>query len=115
MVEPGGGLRGGVHSVRRHPGDHDHHAAADATQGAGMNPRLARWLVNGALFGCAAVAVLPLLWMLSVSLMPPGTASSLPPPLLPAHPTLGNYRELFARTGMGRYALNSLLVSGAIA
>ncbi|MGB3460870.1 carbohydrate ABC transporter permease [Rhodanobacter lindaniclasticus] len=80
-----------------------------------MNPRLARWLVNGALFGCAAVAVLPLLWMLSASLMPAGSASSLPPPLLPAQPTLDNYRALFARAGMGRYLLNSLVISGAIA
>src|SRR6185312_2791990 len=74
-----------------------------------------RYLVNGALFGGAAIAVLPLLWMLSVSFMAPGAASSLPPPLLPAHPTLGNYRELFAHAGMGRYVLNSLFISGAIA
>ena len=80
-----------------------------------MSPRLMKALINGLLIGGTVVALFPLLWMLSVSLMPPGTASSLPPPLLPAHPTLGNYRELFARTGMGRYALNSLLVSGAIA
>ncbi|HZX70934.1 MAG TPA: carbohydrate ABC transporter permease, partial [Rhodanobacter sp.] len=80
-----------------------------------MNPRLARWLLNATLLGCAVVAVLPLLWMLSVSFMAPGTASSLPPPLLPAHPTLGNYRELFAHAGMGRYLLNSLFVSSAIA
>lgn len=80
-----------------------------------MTPRLARWLVNSALFGCAVLALLPLLWMLSVSFMPPGAASSLPPPLLPAHPTLGNYRELFAHAGMGRYVFNSLLVSTAIA
>jgi len=80
-----------------------------------MSPRLARYLVNGALFGGAAIAVLPLLWMLSVSFMAPGAASSLPPPLLPAHPTLGNYRELFAHAGMGRYVLNSLFISGAIA
>jgi multiple sugar transport system permease protein len=80
-----------------------------------MSPRLARTLVNGALCGCAAVAVLPLLWMLSVSFMAPGSASSLPPPLLPGHPTLGNYRELFAHAGMGRYVLNSLFISSAIA
>ena len=80
-----------------------------------MKPRLAGWLVNGALAGCAALALLPLLWMLSVSFMAPGSASALPPPLLPAHPTLDNYRALFAYHGMGRYLLNSLLVSSAIA
>src|SRR6185437_11323063 len=115
MVEHGGGFGGRVPAVRHHPDDHDCAAAAGAARGAGMNPRLARWLVNGALFGGAAIAMLPLLWMLSVSFMAPGAASSLPPPLLPAHPTLGNYRELFAHAGMGRYVLNSLFISGAVA
>jgi multiple sugar transport system permease protein len=79
-----------------------------------MNPRLARALVNGLLAGIAVVALLPLLWMLSVSFMPPGTASSLPPPLLPARPTLGNYRQLFAFAGMGRYLLNSFVIAGGV-
>ncbi|KRF01210.1 sugar ABC transporter permease [Frateuria sp. Soil773] len=79
-----------------------------------MSPRFARAVVNGLLAGGAAVALFPLLWMLSVSFMAPGEASALPPPLLPAHPTLHNYRELFVHAGMGRYLLNSLLVSSAI-
>ncbi len=62
----------------------------------------------------AFFALFPLLWMLSVSLMHPGEASALPPPLLPRAPTLENYRELFARAGMGRYLFNSLLVASAI-
>ena len=53
----------------------------------------------------------PLLWMVSVSLMQPGAAAQFPPPLLPAHPTLDNYRTLFQDYGIGRYAFNSLLVS----
>ena len=79
-----------------------------------MSPRLARALINGALIGAAIVALFPLLWMLSVSFMRPGEASALPPPLLPVHATLYNYQELFVRAGMGRYLLNSLLVSTAI-
>ncbi|RCS31587.1 carbohydrate ABC transporter permease [Rhodanobacter denitrificans] len=79
-----------------------------------MNPRLAKALVNGLLLGGAVVALFPLLWMLSVSFMAPGEAGALPPPLLPAHPGWANYRELFLRAGMGRYLLNSVLVSGAI-
>ena len=43
--------------------------------------------------------------------MPPGEASAFPPPLLPQQPTLDNYRELFARAGMGRYLANSLLLA----
>jgi multiple sugar transport system permease protein len=50
----------------------------------------------------------------SVSFMQPGAASSYPPPLLPADPTVDNYRELFARAGMGGYLLNSLLVAGGM-
>lgn len=80
----------------------------------GARPWLAKAIINGLLIGAAALAVLPLLWMLSVSFMTPGEASSLPPPLLPAHATLSNYRELFVHAGMGRYLLNSLAISSAI-
>jgi multiple sugar transport system permease protein len=79
--------------------------------------RASRWqtvLVNGALVLLAFFALFPLLWMLSVSFMHPGEASTLPPPLVPRDPTLANYRELFERAGMGRYLLNSLLVASAI-
>ena len=79
-----------------------------------MNARTAKALINGLLVGGTAVAVFPLLWMLSVSFMRPGEASSLPPPLLPAQATVANYRELFERAGMGRYLLNSLGLSTAI-
>jgi multiple sugar transport system permease protein len=73
-----------------------------------MNPRLAVWIVNGLLAGLAAVSLFPLLWMVSVSLMPAGAASTLPTPILPPHLTLANYRQLFGSVGMGRYFLNSL-------
>lgn len=79
-----------------------------------MKPRLAALLVNAALALAAAAALFPLAWMLSVSFMHPGEASALPPPLLPAQPTLDNYRLLFLRAGMGRYFANSLAISGAI-
>ena len=72
------------------------------------------WLVNGALLALAAVSLMPLLWMLSVSFMPAGEASRFPPPLLPSAATLDNYREMFGRTGMGRNFVNSVLVSVAI-
>lgn len=67
--------------------------------------------INGLLVLIAAFALFPLLWMVSVSFMQPGEASSYPPPLLPAQPTLDNYHALFASAGMGRYLLNSLLVA----
>jgi len=79
-----------------------------------VSARAAAWWINGALVVATALALFPLAWMLSVSFMQPGTASSLPPPLLPAHPTLGNYHELFAHAGMGRYFLNSVFIATSI-
>ena len=71
-------------------------------------------VVNGLLLGAATVTLFPLAWMLSVSLMSPGEASTFPPPLLPGRPTLANYRELFAHVGMGRYLLNSVMLTTAV-
>lgn len=79
-----------------------------------MNSRSGVVVINGLLVGLAAIALFPLLWMVSVSFMPAGTASALPPPLWPAVPTLANYRELFARDGMGRYFFNSAAIATAI-
>ncbi len=59
----------------------------------------------------AALVLLPLAWMVSVSFMAPGEAAQFPPPLVPATPTLENYRALFASYGVGRYLANSVLVS----
>jgi multiple sugar transport system permease protein len=78
-----------------------------------VSPRLPRLAVNGALLLVALVTAFPLVWMLSVSFMPAGTSNSYPPPLLPAHPTLANYRALFEHAGMGRRFLNSLALASA--
>ena len=79
-----------------------------------MNPRAAVIAVNGLLTLFAAASLLPLLWMLSVSFMPTGAASVLPPPLLPAEPTLANYRELFERAGLLGNLVNSLILAAAV-
>jgi multiple sugar transport system permease protein len=76
-----------------------------------LTPRLAGLAVNGVLLGAAVVTIAPLVWMVSVSLMSPGEASTFPPPLLPGRPTFANYRELFTHAGMGRYLLNSVLLT----
>lgn len=48
----------------------------------------------------ALVTAAPLLWMVNVSLMAKGSASTFPPPFWPVHPSLANYRELlFAHPG----------------
>jgi multiple sugar transport system permease protein len=79
-----------------------------------MTRRLDAPLVNGLLLAAAAVTLFPLLWMVSVSLMSPGEASTYPPPLVPARATLANYRELFDRAGVGRYLANSVFLASAV-
>jgi multiple sugar transport system permease protein len=79
-----------------------------------MTPGFAGAVVNGLLLGTAAISLFPLLWMLSVSLMAPGEASSFPPPLLPRDATLVNYRELFTHGSMARSLGNSVLLTVAV-
>jgi len=45
----------------------------------------------------ALIAIFPMLWMLSASVMPTGEASTYPPHFLPSHITFSHYRELFTR------------------
>ena len=77
-------------------------------------PRLGGLLTNALLLAGAVVTLLPLVWMVSVSLMSPGEASRFPPPLLPHRATFANYQDLFARAGMGRYLLNSVMLTAAV-
>nr|WP_295665965.1 carbohydrate ABC transporter permease [Sphingomonas sp.] len=52
----------------------------------------------------------PLVWMVTVSLMPKGSAAAYPPPFWPSHPTLANYRELLLPNGTGPYATDYRVV-----
>ncbi len=79
-----------------------------------MRLRTATWTINGLLVIVAIGSLFPLLWMLSVSFMRAGEASSLPVPLLPADPTLENYRLLFATQGIARYLGNTALVATVV-
>jgi multiple sugar transport system permease protein len=83
-------------------------SAASAASRRRARERGEAWLINGALFVASAIALFPLLWMISVSLMAPGEASTAPPPLVPADPTLDSYRELFTRADMAKNLVNSL-------
>src|SRR3982750_1768804 len=57
-------------------------------------------------------AILVFLWMLSLSLKNELANSTYPPIFIPAPPTLANYTQVFAENAMGRYFLNSVIVSG---
>ncbi|MEB3241827.1 MAG: carbohydrate ABC transporter permease [Synechococcus sp.] len=60
----------------------------------------------------ALLVLIPLLWLLSTSLKGPAEDIFLSPPsLLPAQPSLQAYGTLFSQSPMGRYLLNSTVVS----
>ena len=73
--------------------------------------RVSSLALHAALVLFGALSLMPLLWMLSASFMVTGEASSFPPAMLPHHPTLDHYRDLFGRLDLGRYALNSALIA----
>ena len=73
--------------------------------------RLSRVALYGALALFGTLSLMPLLWMVSASFMAQGEATTFPPALLPHHPTLVHYRDLFGRLALGRYAMNSALVA----
>jgi multiple sugar transport system permease protein len=68
-------------------------------------------LLHAALLAASVLSLLPLLWMLSASLMPAGEASTVPPRFLPSAPTLAHYHELFARLDLARAFVNSLAIA----
>jgi multiple sugar transport system permease protein len=74
-------------------------------------PRAGTVVLYVLLVGGAIVALFPMLWMVSASLMPTGMANTFPPRLLPDHPTLVHYRDVFTRLEMGRYLVNSALIA----
>ena len=76
-----------------------------------MNRRLGTLIVHALLIAGAALTVAPLLWMVSASFMPTGSANTSPPPLLPSRVTFEHYVELFSHLDLARSFTNSLIVS----
>jgi multiple sugar transport system permease protein len=68
-------------------------------------------LLHLALGLLALATLLPLIWMVSASFMPPGEATTDPPPFFPSRVTLENYQALFTRLNLGRHLLNSIGVA----
>lgn len=63
-----------------------------------MRPRMLRGLVANAMVAVlAALTLLPLGWMVTVSFMPRGEASRSPPPFWPSRWSWENYHELLVR------------------
>src|SRR4051812_25259917 len=80
VVEPRIRVGGRVRAVRDHARRHGAAAHRGAAVEPVVKPRVEAWLVNGALVAIAAVALFPVLWMMSMSVMAPGEASASPPP-----------------------------------
>ncbi len=59
----------------------------------------------------AVMALLPMVWMVSASLMPSGEASTYPPKFFPSTVTFSHYIDLFTRLNLGRYLFNSAFIS----
>jgi len=73
--------------------------------------RIAPLALHVALVAGALIALFPLFWMVSASFMQTGMANQYPPHLVPRHPTFAHYREIFTRLSMGRFVLNSAIIS----
>ena len=72
-------------------------------------------LAKYALLVVASIIVaFPLLVALSYSLMSESEIATFPPPVFPAQPSLDNYGQVFATIPIGRYLLNSFVVSTAV-
>ncbi|MBW3563338.1 MAG: carbohydrate ABC transporter permease [Acidobacteria bacterium] len=67
--------------------------------------------INGMLILGGFLTVIPLLWMVSASLMPAGEATAFPPRLLPSRVTFEHYYDLFARLDLGKALFSSAVIS----
>jgi sn-glycerol 3-phosphate transport system permease protein len=74
-------------------------------------PRRGALLAYAALTGASLLVAFPLLLALSYSLMNESQIATYPPPVLPPEPTLDNYARAIATIPIGRYLLNSFVVS----
>lgn len=72
---------------------------------------IARYLVL--LLG-AATMVVPFLWMLSTALKAPNTVLTRTPQLIPKHPTLASFREVFDAVPLERMFVNSVFVTTVV-
>lgn len=76
--------------------------------------RFTRLLLYAALCMAGLVMVFPILYAVSISLMPPAEVNTFPPRFLPSAPQWSNYAEVARSVPVGRYLLNSLIISGAV-
>jgi multiple sugar transport system permease protein len=88
-------------------------AAPISRAAATVGRRLARAALYAAVWLGAATMLLPFLWMLSTSLKPLPEVFRWPPLWFPADPRWENYLTVFEVVPLGRFFLNTVLVSVA--
>ena len=91
--------------------------SALTTPVARARPRRLRPATLGSYILLAVLAILvafPLLLALSYSFMSESEIATFPPPLLPTRPSLDNYAAVLSSIPIGRYLLNSFIVSTAV-
>jgi putative chitobiose transport system permease protein len=76
---------------------------------------LSRLLLYFVLLTVAAVTVFPFVWILFTSFKGPNDPIvSVPPQLIPRDPTFSNYTRVWEQLPIGRFYLNSIMVSFGI-
>jgi multiple sugar transport system permease protein len=68
-------------------------------------------LYNLAVWALVLAVTFPLLWMISTALKPNDETFAIPPTLIPAHPTLDQFRRLLTETPFLTYFANSVIVA----
>lgn len=76
-----------------------------------MRARLSTIGLHAVLGLVAVLALAPLAWMVTASLMPTGEANTFPPRLVPSRVTFDHYVALFTRLDLARHFLNSAVVT----
>ncbi|MFJ3404680.1 carbohydrate ABC transporter permease [Promicromonospora sp. NPDC090134] len=79
-----------------------------------LTRRIGRGVGLAVLVLAAMVAFGPLLWTLTTSLREPAESFTNPPVWLPLEPDFSNYATVFSQVSLGRFFLNSVIVTGLI-
>jgi multiple sugar transport system permease protein len=91
--------------------------SADAANAPGPGRRKRRWIPSGwhlILFPIAFIMLLPMLWMVVTSLETFSEARHFPPVLVPASPQWRNYSDALKYAPIGRWFMNTLIVTLAV-
>src|SRR5207247_9104025 len=109
------GLATRAAAVKARGGGGDGGTGGAAGGGGGCMRRAAvAVLLHAAIVAGAVLTLVPLLWMVSASLMPAGEATAVPPRLLPSAVTLEHYCALFPALDLARAFLHSAGLAAAV-